>query len=152
MGEVYSREDLLALERDRWATLMHLVNEVPESRRHETSLTPEGWSVRDLVWHLGCWNDVVTEQLQQMQAGTFDDRFDWQTEENNARFLTTGHAVTFAQALAALERSRVNVIRAMQGLDDVTPRALELFSETTYMHLDDHVPELRRLLGIDASS
>ena len=144
----YAREELLELERVRWNMLQQLLGAIPPSRADEPSLTPEGWSVRDAVWHLACWNDVVTAQLELMRAGAFDDRFDWDTEENNARFLATGRAVTFAQALSALETSRGQVIRAMQELEDVPPRAVELFSEPAFQHVDDHVPELRRFLDL----
>ncbi len=144
----HSREELLDLERIRWTMLQQLLGAIPPSRADEPSLTSEGWSVRDLVWHLACWNDVVAAQLELMKAGAFDERFDWDTEENNARFLATGRAVTLMQALAALEASRGRVIRAMQELEDVTPRAMELFSEPAFQHVDDHVPELRRFLDL----
>ncbi len=152
MDEVNSREDLLELERGRWILLRQLLGEVPRSRTDESSLTPEGWSVRDLVWHLASWNDVVTGQLELMRVGAFDHRFDWETEENNARFLASGRSVSFSEALSALEGSRENVIRAVAELEEVPPRALELFSEPAFKHVDDHLPELRRFLGIDTPS
>jgi uncharacterized protein (DUF952 family) len=139
-----TRDGLLELERARWRELTRLLDAVPTSRAEEPSLTPEGWSVRDAVWHLACWNDVITTQLDAMQRGTFDEGFDWNTEENNARFLDTGRSVPFADAVAVLERSRREVIRAMNQLQEVTPRAIELFSEAAYDHVDDHLPELRR--------
>jgi hypothetical protein len=145
-----TREDLLELERDRWTQLRQLLGEIPLSRTVEPSLNPDGWSVRDLVWHLACWNDVVRTQLDLMRQGTFDDRFEWNTEENNARFLAAGSSVPFTEALTALDLSRRDVARAMQQLDDVPPRALELFAEPAYMHVDDHLPELRRFLGLDS--
>ena len=87
-----------------------------------------------------------------MRQGALDDRFEWNTEENNARFLATGSSVPFTEALTALDRSRMDVVRAMQQLEDVTPRALEPFAEPAYMHVDDHIPELRRSLGMDSPS
>jgi hypothetical protein len=147
MAEMRTREDLLELERVRWATLQHLLGEVPKSRTDEPSLTPEGWSVRDLVWHLASWNEFVANQLERMKEGRFDDGFDWNTEENNARFLESGRSVTFEQAVSTLETSRDRVIRAMKELVDVPPRAIELFSEPAFQHVDDHLPELRRFLG-----
>ena len=144
----HSREELLELERGRWTMLQQLLGAISPSRADEPTLTPEGWTVRDLVWHLACWNDIVAAQLELMRAGAFDDRFDWDTEENNARFIATGHAVTLVQAKSALEASRADVIRAMQKLEDVPPRAVELFSEPAFQHVDDHVPELRRFLDL----
>jgi hypothetical protein len=146
--QLHSREDLLDLERDRWSQLEQLLGEVPPSRTEEPSLTPEGWSVRDLVWHLACWNDVVATQLESMRAGTFDDRFEWNTDVNNARFLASGRSVTYRETLSALEASRTRVIRAAEQLEELTARAVELFSEPAFQHVDDHLPELRRFLGV----
>jgi hypothetical protein len=146
MGETHSREDLLELELDRWTLLRQLLDAVPPSRTDEPSLTPEGWSVRDLVWHLASWNDVVATELESMRVGAFDEGFDWNTDENNARFLASGRSVAYPEALSALEDSRARVIRAMEQLHELPPRAVELFSEPAFMHLDDHLPELRRFL------
>ena len=85
-----------------------------------------------------------------IRAGEFDDGFNWETEENNARFLETGRSIPFSESLSALERSRTEVIDAMEQLEEVPPRALELFSEPAYRHVDDHLPELRRFLGTGA--
>ncbi len=140
------REELLAIERRRWPRLVELLDEVPTGRSQDPSLNPEGWSVRDAVWHLACWNDVVATQLESMRAGTFDEGFDWQQEENNARFLASGRAVAYETARVSLDDSRVRVVRAMEDLLEVTPRAIELFSEPAYKHIDDHLPEIRGFL------
>jgi hypothetical protein len=150
MGETNSREDLLELESGRWTLLRQLLDEVPSSRTDQSSMTPEGWSVRDLVWHLASWNEVVATQLESMRVGAFDEGFDWNTEENNARFLASGRSVTNPEALSVLEDSRTRVIRAMKQLEEIPPRAVERFSEPAYMHVDDHLPELRRFLELNA--
>jgi Mycothiol maleylpyruvate isomerase N-terminal domain len=150
VGETRTRADLLELELERWALLQGLLDDVPAARANDPTLTPEGWSVRDLVWHMACWDDVVATQLESMHAGTFDERFDWNTEENNALFLASGRSVTYEDARSALKASRTRVVSAMEQLDSVSPRALEFFSEPAFSHIDDHVPELRRFVTTDA--
>jgi hypothetical protein len=120
MSEPTTRDELLTLERERWHTLERLLEAVPGPRTTEPSLTREGWSVRDLVWHLACWNEVVREELEKMRLGTFDEGFDCR-----------------------------DVVLAMERLEDVSPRAIELFSEPAYRHVNDHLPELLRFLGVD---
>jgi len=146
MSQAGPSEELLAIERERWRQLVELLDEVPTGRSEDPSLNPEGWSVRDAVWHLACWNDVVATQLESMRAGTFDEGFDWQQEENNARFLATGRAVAYETARASSDDSRVRVVRAMEDLREITARAIELFSEPAYKHIDDHLPENQRFL------
>lgn len=146
MSEPDRREELLAVERERWPILVELLDEVPAGRSEEPTLNPEGWSVRDAVWHLACWNDVVATQLEAMRAGTFDEGFDWQQEENNAKFLLTGRSISYEAARRALDGSRTRVVQAMRDLHEVSPRGLELFAEPAHQHIDDHLPELRRFL------
>jgi len=104
VGETHTRADLLELELERWVLLEGLLDDVAAARANDPTLTPEGWSVRDLVWHMARWNDVVATQLESMHAGTFDERFDWNTEENNARFLASGRSVTYEDARAPHSR------------------------------------------------
>jgi hypothetical protein len=148
MGDATTREELLAVELERWASLTELLDLVPESRTSEPSLNDDGWSVRDLVWHLACWNGFVSDRLEEIRLGTFDDDFDWRTDENNATFLAAGRSVTFPESLVRLEGSRREVILSMERLPAVTERAIELFSEPAYQHVDDHLPELRRFVGV----
>jgi hypothetical protein len=137
---------LLALEDERWTLLRSLLDAVPSSRTDEPTVNPEGWSASDVVWHLACWNDFVRAQLETIRSGAFDEDFDWNTDEQNARFLSTGRSVEFRDAVSALETSRAAVVLAMTALERVPSHAIELFSEPAYRHIDDHVPELRRWL------
>ena len=87
---------MLYVERVRWDQLQRLLCEIPVDRFDEPTLNPDGWSVRDLVWHLARWNEVIAEQLELMNMGTFDEGFDWNTEENNGVLvyvLLADHAV-----------------------------------------------------------
>ena len=47
-------------------------------------------------------------------------------------------------AVSALETSREAVVLAMTRRQQVSPQALELFSESAYRHGDDRVPGSRR--------
>lgn len=136
------REDLLRIERERWDEFRALLDRIPLDRMDEPSLNAEGWSVKDLLWHMRCWNIVVADELEKIHAGTFD-QFDWNTEENNARFLAEGRDVDLETSQAALVSSRDRGRLALTTLREVSPKAEELFSESAFKHMDDHLPELR---------
>jgi hypothetical protein len=138
-----SSDELLRIDEERWAAFAALVERVPEDRREEPSLNADGWSVKDLLWHMRCWNTVVAEQLEAIAAGTFVGPFDWNTDANNERFLAEGAGVSAATAWLALVAARERSRSAFAVLAEVTPEAEELFSETAFKHTDDHLPELR---------
>jgi hypothetical protein len=135
------KEELLEIERARWHEFRDLVDRIPSDRMEDPTLNADGWSVKDLLWHVRCWNTVVADELQRIQAGTFED-FDWNTEQNNERFLAEGRRMDPLSVQAELAVSREHAVRAMAALMDVPPKAEELFSETAFKHIDDHLPEL----------
>jgi hypothetical protein len=136
------KDELLRVDSERWEEFRALIDRVPLVRAEEPKLNVDGWSVKDLLWHMHCWYAVVADELEEIQAGNFE-HFDWNTEENNARFLTEGRDVELATVRAALVTSRDRGRRAMAALGAVSPKAEELFSESAFKHMDDHLPELR---------
>jgi Mycothiol maleylpyruvate isomerase N-terminal domain len=87
------KQELLDVERGRWREFRDLVDRIPPDRMEDPTLNAEGWSVKDLLWHIRCWNAVVADELEKIEAGAFED-FDWNTEENNERFLAEGDVWT----------------------------------------------------------
>jgi hypothetical protein len=137
------KQDLLEIERARWRELRDLIDRIPSDRMEDPTVNDAGWSVRDVLWHIRCWNTVVADELGKIETGTSGD-FDWRTEENNERFLEEGRRMDALTVQAELAVSREHAVRAMAALIDVPPRAEELFSETAFKHIDDHLPELHR--------
>jgi len=144
-GRVDRREELIGLERARWTEFQALLDEVSPSRMEETTLNSDGWSVRDLVWHMRCWDAEIGGELAQIRLGTYVDH-EYDTDEVNARFLDEGRRVepttTRTEWLAARERA----LGEMARLFEITPPVEEWFSELAYRHMDDHLPELRRFV------
>ena len=137
------KQELLEVERARWRDFRDLIDRIPPDRMEDPTLNSDGWSIKDLLWHIRCWNAIVADELEKIEAGTFED-FDWNTEENNERFLAEGRRIDPLNVQAELFVSRDHAVRAMAALMDVTPKAEELFSETAFKHIDDHLPELHR--------
>jgi hypothetical protein len=137
------KQELLEVERSRWREFHDLVDRIPSDRMEDPTLNADGWSVKDLLWHMRCWNAVIADQLGKIEAGAFED-FDWNTDENNARFLEEGRRMDPVSVRAELVVSREHAVRAMAALMEVPPHAEELFSETAFKHIDDHLPELHR--------
>src|SRR5918996_2875361 len=137
------KQELLEVERAHWREFRDLVDRIPSDRMEDPTLNADGWSVKDLLWHMRCWNMVVADELEKIEAGTFED-FDWNTDENNERFLAEGRRMDPVSVQAELVVSREHAVREMAALMVVPPKAEELFSETAFKHIDDHLPELQR--------
>ncbi|MEX1045974.1 MAG: maleylpyruvate isomerase N-terminal domain-containing protein [Actinomycetota bacterium] len=137
------KAELLQMETERWDEFQTLIDRVPAGRMEDPTLNEDGWSVKDLLHHMGCWDLVVARDLEQIREGIYTED-GWTTEENNARFLEEGRRKDLASVLAELTAHRMHALRALAEVGEVTPKVEEHFSESAYKHVDDHLPELRR--------
>jgi hypothetical protein len=138
------REEQLSAEADAWTVFNEQLARVPTGRREEPGL-PEGWSVKDLLWHVACWADELPPALPQMEAGTFVDPYedDAVGEQRNADILVEARAMVLADVEAALPEARLRAraaLEAMRQIDDVAAHAF--FTETTE-HYQDHLGDLQ---------
>lgn len=139
------KEELLRVERERWEEFRALIDRVPPDRMEEPTLNSDGWSVKDLLWHMGCWDGEVARELERVRLGTYVDR-DYDTDEENARFLEEGRRTDLVTVRTEWLASRTRALQEMAELPEVTPPVEEWFSESAFRHMDDHLPELRRFV------
>jgi hypothetical protein len=139
------RRELLRLERERWSELRALVDQIPKDRMMDATVNADGWSVKDLLWHLRCWDAEIARELERIRLGTYVDH-DYNTDEKNERFLEEGRRLDQEIVLTDWVATRERALKEMAGLPEVTPPVEEWFSELAYKHMDDHLPELRRFV------
>ena len=140
------KDELLRLEHERWQMFVTLIDRVPPDRMEEPTLNDDGWSVKDLLWHIGCWDSEAARELERVRRGTYTDD-DYDTDEKNARFLEEGRRTDLAGVRTEWLAARKRALQEMAQLPEVTQPVEEWFSETAYKHIDDHLPELRRFVG-----
>ena len=63
---------LLAEEAAEWARLTEVVARVPDERFEEPTVTPEGWSPKDVMFHVAYWMADCADVLERIAAGTWD--------------------------------------------------------------------------------
>src|SRR5439155_22904952 len=140
------RSELHRLERERREEFEGLLERVPDEALEEPTLNPDGWSVKDLLWHVGSWDAEAAENLERVRLGTYEDD-EYDTDETNARFLSEGRRQDVATVRAEWSTVRVRVLEAMEGIPEVSPPVEYWFSESAYKHMADHLPELRRFVA-----
>jgi N-acetylneuraminate lyase len=146
LSTVDRREELLRLEHERWTELDALVRRIPEDGMEEPTLNDEGWTVKDLLWHVASWDAEAADELQRVRLGTYDDR-EYDTDATNAAFLAEGRSRDVTSVRNEWRRARERVLEEMAAVADVTPPVEYWFSESAYKHIDDHLPELRRFVA-----
>lgn len=62
-------QELGARERAAWAAFREAVDAIEPARRETPGVNVEGWTVKDVLWHVAHWWDDLAGTLEAMRAG-----------------------------------------------------------------------------------
>jgi len=144
------RESLTERESVAWNGFRAAVDEIPAERRELPGVNAEGWSVKDVLWHVAHWWDHLAELLEEMRRGTYteppDD--DAATDAENERVLEASRRMSLADVERGLGLSRDRMLASWASLPAVTEPAERWFVWETIEHYDEHLPSLRSFAGV----
>jgi hypothetical protein len=139
------REELLGREEEGWRELTDLIDAVPAERLDGAGLNPEGWSVKDLMWHVARWAGTCADVLDRIRTGASDGGpLEEDADAVNRRWFEESRRLDLATVRAAWLGSRARMRERFCALDPLTPEAEEWFDESGPLHYAAHLPELRR--------
>jgi hypothetical protein len=132
-------------ETDGWTRFETAVLAIPRDRWEQEGVL-EGWTIKQMLWHVAGWLDACAEHFDQMIAGTFEDRDDGEddTDERNAAFAAEAGEMDVNAVWTGLLAARELVRRRWGELSEITPRAADEFAAETYEHYEEHLPDLER--------
>ena len=136
---------LLADEEAGWRELREIVDRMSPELLERPGLTPDGWSAKDAMFHIGAWMADCADQLERMRMGTFEDRIDTlgDIERQNREWFELSRTLDIATVRTGLIAARTRMLQEFAALTDVTPAAWEWFEESGSLHYRKHVGELR---------
>jgi len=102
----------------------------------------EGWTVRDLVAHLGAWLAEGGIQLEQIHAGTYRDG-ELDIDAANQRFSELTEGIDFETVYVQAWASRWRMLGVWRMLTDMTDPAAFWLRKVGPEHYDEHLPRLR---------
>jgi len=137
------REDMIAAEERSWNELHALVADLTPEEMEVRGMGPDEWSVKDVMWHLGCWTAEGAQQLEAIRLGTYVEQ-DWDnTDALNDKMTEEGRRQDLATVKTELASARTRALQEFGALDEITPETVEWFSEIGSEHYDDHLSELK---------
>ena len=140
---------LLSEEEAGWQRLHATFERVSEDRFEEATLTPEGWSPKDAMFHVGGWLADCARVLEQIREGTFDRAAEDAltiADVNHAWFLLS-RTMDPHTVHAGFEAARLKARECFATLPEVTAEAWEWFEESGPLHYAKHVNDLEAWLG-----
>lgn len=143
------QERLLSEEVAAWRMLADVFDRVTDDRSEEPTLTPDGWSAKDAMFHIAGWMADCGEQLERMRDGRFDPGEETREsiERRNRDWFEVSRTMSLADVRAELATNRRRMRGVFGTMDVVTPDAIEWFEESGTHHYEAHARDLRAWLG-----
>lgn len=140
------KDALSAREHEAWEAFRAVVDGIDPARRETAGANPDGWSVKDVLWHVAHWWDDLAGTLASLRAGTYAEpsEGDDATDAENARVLEESAAMTLGDVERGLEEARARMLAAWAALPEVDATAEREFVWETIDHYEEHLPDLRR--------
>jgi hypothetical protein len=136
-------EALLDREETKWRELCMEVQRFSDEELERAGVTPDNWSVRDVLFHVGAWAAECGLQLERMRMGTWEEpRLD--VERQNRQWLELSRTMDLKTVKAEFAASRTRMVVEFGTLPEVTPAAVEWFEESGPLHYEEHLVDLRR--------
>ena len=137
------KRELCQQEDAAWAELWQILDSLSPEQIERPGYFDEGWSVKDLMTHIACWQAETVQILEQIRFDTFDHA-SVDVDEMNRRFSEATRDFTVDLAWAELWSARTRMLQEWSALPHVTSDAEEWFFESGANHYAEHLPRLRR--------
>lgn len=147
-------ERLLAEEDAGWDELLAVFASVPPERFDQSGVTPEGWSPKDVMFHIGAWLAECTAVLEAIGSGAEatakgaeghgDDPVT--TDSKNAAWFNMSRDLDPQTVREGFESARSQARRRFADMKDPTPEGWSWFDESGPIHYAEHGRDLREWL------
>lgn len=137
-----SIDDLLREEDAGWTELHRLIDPLSPTEAETPGYFPEGWSVKDLIGHLGSWLAEAGIALERIRAGTYRAG-ELDIDAKNDEFLEALRPLTLRESHAQAEAARAQMLRTLGSLPDVSEDAAWWIEKAGPSHYASHLPRLR---------
>jgi Mycothiol maleylpyruvate isomerase N-terminal domain len=120
---------------------------VPADRLERPGLNAEGWTVRDMTWHVAFWCSEAARALTDIAEGRPERASDSygaeEVDRMNDREFERSKAMPVGEVRAELHRARSAMLERFGALGEPTADAQEWFEESGPLHYAEHLRELR---------
>jgi hypothetical protein len=141
--------DQLLSEEDReWRVLCDVFGRVPVDRFEEPSVTPDGWSPKDVMFHVCAWLASCAVVLDRIREGTHIEEAESPEiiDRQNREWFELSREIDARTVKAAFGAARTVARERFGSLPAVGDEAWSWFEESGPLHYRKHVVDLERWL------
>jgi Mycothiol maleylpyruvate isomerase N-terminal domain len=135
-------EALMESEDTGWNDLCRVIARFSTEQTERPGVTPEGWSVKDVMFHIAGWAADCGVQLERIRMGTFT-RPDEDVETQNRQWFERSRTMDLGVVRSEFAAARTRMVEELARLPEITPDAVEWFEESGALHYAEHLASLR---------
>lgn len=141
-GVPRSAEALMDAEEAGWRELRELTDSLSADEAEQSGYFPEGWSVKDMLGHIGTWLAEAGVILERISVGTYRPE-EIDVDALNDQFLEAMRDVPLQTIKIQASAARTRMRHGWRMLPERTEEAAFWISKSGPDHYDEHLPRLR---------
>lgn len=141
-GEPMDLDEVLAAEDAGWAEMHGLIGRLTPDQVANSGYYREGWSVKDLLAHVGAWLAEAGMMLERIAAGTYR-RGELDIDAMNERTREATRDLPFPVVTAQASAARTRMRHALVELSEPSAAATWWIRKAGPDHYAEHLPRLR---------
>jgi len=141
------KRTLTEREAAAWAELRAEVDRLTPEQRERPDANADGWSMRDVLWHVTHWWNDLAGMVEAVNAG---DPFveppedDAATNADNTRVLAESRQMTIDAVERGVQVARERLLAAWSALPELDEALERWFVWETIEHYEEHLDDARR--------
>ncbi len=140
------KDILTAREAAAWAEFRAEVDRLTPEQRERPDANADGWSMKDVLWHIAHWWSDLARMLEEVNAGTAfvepaDD--DEATNTENAQILQASRQMSIDAVERGVEVARARLLEAWSQASEVDEALERWFVWETIEHYEEHLGDAR---------
>jgi mycothiol maleylpyruvate isomerase-like protein len=133
-------------EEEAWRELEAAFARVPPERFEEPGVTPDGWSLKDLMFHVAAWAAECAHVLEQIGIGHPPPEQHEDTDTKNRVWFEASREMEPRDVRVAMAAARQRMRAALGELPELTTAARSWFDESGAIHYREHAAALAEWL------
>jgi len=141
------KQTLTEREAAAWAEFRAQVDRLTPEQREQPDANADGWSMRDVLWHIAHWWDDLAGMVEEVnRGGTFVEppEDDEATNADNARILAESRQMTIDAVERRVLVARERLLAAWSTLSELNEALERWFVWETIEHYEEHLDDARR--------
>jgi hypothetical protein len=143
-GAAERRAGLLAAEAEAWHEISSLVSSMPPDLLERPGVTPEGWTVKDTMWHVAMWWQDFVDAVPRFSDPAFDpDEASDDVDSMNRAWFEESSRLDLDTVRDRWVRAREEGLAGFASMPDPPRVAERWLEECGAIHYEKHLIDLR---------